>query len=93
MTLQEFNEKLDSLRVKSGMREDVFWPIVYDEDEIGEILIDGIPLTGENLSGWHQSLGYIPQEPLILNASVRENLLRFQPNATEADTVEVLRKA
>lgn len=59
----------------------------------GEILIDGIPLTGANLSGWHKSLGYIPQEPLILNASVRENLQRFHPSATEADMVEALKKA
>ena len=59
----------------------------------GEILIDGVPLTAENLSGWHKALGYIPQEPLILNASVRENLLRFHPNATEADLIEALKKA
>ena len=59
----------------------------------GEILIDGIPLSGENLAGWHQSLGYIPQEPLILNASVRGNLQRFHPNATETEMVEALRKA
>lgn len=59
----------------------------------GEILIDGVPLTVANLSGWHKSLGYIPQEPLILNASVRENLQRFHPNATEADMVEALKKA
>ena len=59
----------------------------------GEILIDGIPLTGANLSGWHKSLGYIPQEPLILNASVRENLQRFHPSATEADMVDALKKA
>lgn len=59
----------------------------------GEILVDGVRLTGANLSGWHQSLGYIPQEPLVLNASVRENLLRFHPNATEADMVEALKQA
>ena len=63
------------------------------EPTAGEILIDGVPLTGKNLSGWHQSLGYIPQEPLILNASVRENLQRFHPHATEADMVDALKKA
>lgn len=59
----------------------------------GEILVDGVRLTGANLSGWHQSLGYIPQEPLILNDTVRENLRRFHPNATEADMVEALKQA
>lgn len=59
----------------------------------GEILIDDVPLTAGNLSGWRHSLGYIPQEPLILNASVRENLQRFHPDVTEADMVEALKKA
>ncbi len=59
----------------------------------GEILIDGVPLSAENLPAWRQKMGYIPQEPLILNASVRENLQRFHPKATEADMVEALKKA
>lgn len=59
----------------------------------GEILIDGVPLTKENLPAWRHSLGYIPQEPLILNASVRENLTRFHPNVTEDEMSEALKKA
>ena len=59
----------------------------------GEILIDDVVLTAENLPAWRQKLGYIPQEPLILNASVRENLQRFHPEATEADMLEALGKA
>lgn len=57
MTLQEFNEKLDALRIKSGMREEVFWPIVYDEDEIGEILVreDGSICFADKLSNWVES--------------------------------------
>lgn len=59
----------------------------------GAIEIDGVPLTEENLPGWRQALGYVPQEPLILNASVRENLQRFHPEATEAEMIEALKKA
>ena len=59
----------------------------------GAIEIDGVPLTGGNLPGWRQALGYVPQEPLILNASVRENLQRFHPEATEAEMIEALKKA
>ena len=59
----------------------------------GEILIDGVPLTRETLPGWRHSLGYIPQEPLILHASVRENLQRFHPTATEPEMIEALKKA
>lgn len=59
----------------------------------GEIRIDGQALNAENLPAWRHSLGYIPQDPLILNASVRENLLRFHPHATEADMVDALKRA
>lgn len=63
------------------------------EPSSGEILIDGVPLSGGNLPGWRRELGYIPQEPLILNASVRENLQRFHPGATKAQMEEALKKA
>ena len=59
----------------------------------GQILIDGVPLTEDNLSGWRHGLGYIPQEPLILNASVRENLERFHPYATQEQMIDALKKA
>lgn len=59
----------------------------------GEILIDGVRLSGDNLLGWRHNLGYIPQEPLILNATVRENLRRFHPTATQEEMETVLKKA
>lgn len=59
----------------------------------GEILIDGVLLTRERLHAWRQAIGYIPQEPLILNASVRENLARFHPEATQEEMIEALKKA
>lgn len=59
----------------------------------GEILIDGVALSDDNLSGWRHNLGYIPQEPLILNATVRENLQRFHPTATQMEMEKALKKA
>ena len=59
----------------------------------GEILVDGVPLTGEGLNAWCENIGYIPQEPLILNATVRENLLRFHPQASEEEMIEALKQS
>lgn len=59
----------------------------------GNILIDGVPLRSDNLPSWREKLNYIPQDPLILNASVRENLTRFHPNATEDEINDALEKA
>ena len=59
----------------------------------GSIRIDGVALTRDNLPSWRRALGYVPQDPLILNASVRENLQRFHPQATEAEMIVALKKA
>lgn len=59
----------------------------------GRILIDGKELTASELRAWRKAIGYIPQEPLILNATVRENLLRFHPEATEDEMIDALKRA
>lgn len=59
----------------------------------GDILIDGVPLHADNLPSWRARLNYIPQDPLILNASVRENLTRFHPNASEDEINRALSQA
>lgn len=59
----------------------------------GDILIDGVRLSSENLPGWRHHLSYIPQEPLILNDTVRENLRRFHPTATQEEMEVALKKA
>lgn len=59
----------------------------------GRILVDGKPLTQENSASWHRSIGYVPQDPMLLNTSVRENLLRFHPDATDEEIIEALKQA
>ncbi len=59
----------------------------------GAILVDRKPLEAACIRAWRTRVGYVPQDPLILNASVRENLTRFHPNATEDELIAALRKA
>lgn len=59
----------------------------------GQILVDGVALTKENLGAWRKAIGYIPQEPLIINTTIRDNLLRFHPEATEEELVEALKRS
>ncbi len=59
----------------------------------GQILVDGVVLDGQNLGAWRKTIGYIPQEPLIINATVRENLLRFHPEATEEEMIHALKRS
>ena len=59
----------------------------------GQILVDGTGLTDQTLGAWRKAIGYIPQEPLILNATVRENLLRFHPQASEEEMIHALKRS
>lgn len=59
----------------------------------GQICVDGKELTAAGVGAWRKAIGYIPQEPLILNATVRENLLRFHPEASEDEMIVALKRA
>jgi len=58
----------------------------------GEILVDGEPLL-ENLRLWRNSIGYVPQDALLFNASIRENLSWVCPYVSEKEMWESLRLA
>ena len=59
----------------------------------GHILVDGKPLDPEDRGLWRRAIGYIPQDPLILGDTVRENLLRFHPGATEEEMIDALKRS
>ncbi|MCE5286186.1 MAG: ABC transporter ATP-binding protein/permease [Pelosinus sp.] len=55
----------------------------------GAVLIDGKGLAN-NLRAWRSSIGYVSQDPFLLNASIRENLLWATPNASEEEMWDAL---
>lgn len=40
----------------------------------GNIIADGIFVEGDNLSAWQQSVGYVPQDIFLVDASILENI-------------------
>ncbi len=58
----------------------------------GEILIDGVNLREINLHVWRQKIAYVPQEPVLFNGSIRENIMRDAPR-DEGRFNEVVRLA
>ena len=54
----------------------------------GMILIDGVPL--QQLPGWRKSIAYIPQETLIQNGSIRDNLVWGNDVADETEVARAL---
>ena len=51
----------------------------------GKITIDGTDLDEYNLVSWRQKVGYVAQEAVLFNDTLRNNLLLFTPNASEKD--------
>lgn len=59
----------------------------------GRILVDGLPLSDIDRQAWRRLVGYVPQDPVLLHASVRENLTFGDPEVQEAEILEALERA
>jgi len=55
----------------------------------GRILLDGKELNAENISSWQRLIGYVPQTPYIVPASLAENIA-FGVSPQEIDRDRVL---
>jgi len=65
---------------------------ILDHSE-GEITLDGLDIRRIRASSWQQRLGVVTQDPILLNASVRENLLYACPGASDAQLLEAMAAA
>jgi len=61
--------------------------------ESGQLLVDGRPIRSDNLLAYRRSIGYVAQDPFLYHASIRDNLLMIDPDATEERLWEALRFA
>lgn len=53
------------------------------QPEKGQVLIDGTPLATDNLLSLRRAISYVPQDPFLFNASIRENLMMIDSNVNE----------
>ncbi len=59
----------------------------------GQVLIDGVPLNSINVHLWRRSIGYVPQDAFLFNASIRDNMLWAYPEAKTEDIWKALHLA
>jgi ABC-type multidrug transport system fused ATPase/permease subunit len=59
----------------------------------GEILIDGTPLSNLDQNSFREKVGYVPQDPLLFQGSIKENLTWSKPDASDENIREALRLA
>ena len=65
----------------------------FYDPESGAVLLDGIDVRRLRLRDLRTAVAVVPQEPLLFNATLRENLELARRNVTQAEIDEVLRIA
>jgi ATP-binding cassette subfamily C protein len=61
--------------------------------DAGQVEVDGVPLPELDLRRWRQSIGYVPQETLLLHDSIRNNVSFGDPEIPDARIEAALRDA
>jgi len=61
--------------------------------DTGRVLLDGQDTRALNLRTLREKIGVVSQENVLLNTSIRANLLYGRMNATEAEMIEAARRA
>jgi ATP-binding cassette, subfamily C, bacterial len=59
----------------------------------GQLLIDGKNVREIDLTSWREHIGYVSQDTITFNDSLRNNLTLTNPSATDKDLEEALRFA
>ncbi len=59
----------------------------------GRILYNGVASTEVDLDALRERIGFVTQDTQLFSGSIRENLLFVNPSASDAECLDVLRKA
>ncbi|MEM7643256.1 MAG: ABC transporter ATP-binding protein, partial [Pseudomonadota bacterium] len=59
----------------------------------GQVLIDGRPLAELSLGAWRRKVGYVPQELILFNETIHDNITLGDPDLDAADVRDALRVA
>ena len=63
------------------------------QPDSGALLVDAVPLLELDMHSWRRTIGYVPQETVLLHDSVFSNVALGDPGINEADVIVALRQA
>ena len=61
--------------------------------EAGRVLLDGVPLEETDRRAWRRCIGYVTQETLLFNETIRTNVTLGDPALSDAEVERALREA
>lgn len=65
----------------------------FSDIQNGTITIDGQDISEVTQQSVHESIAYVPQEPLLFHRSLADNISYGRPDATDEEIVEAAKKA
>lgn len=65
----------------------------FHDPASGRIIFDGIDLRDFEISSYRHSIGYVPQDSILFNLTIRDNLLWANKNASDGDIKGACRQA
>ena len=79
----------------SGAGKTTFVSLLLRQHELtsGRIMIDGKDIAKVTQDSLRANIAVVPQEPLLFHRSIRENIAYGKEGATEAEIIEVAKKA
>lgn len=88
-------KKITALVGKSGAGKSTIVDLLLGliKPKAGYISVDNKAIDEALMIKLRDTIGYVPQEAFLINATIKENLLRFNPNATEEKIYEALNLA
>lgn len=87
--------KTTAIKGPSGSGKSTFVDLISGilEPDSGCIFSDDTPIDRDNLLTWRQSVGYVPQECILFNDTIKNNILMGKPDATDKEIDAALKAA
>jgi ATP-binding cassette subfamily B protein len=65
----------------------------FDDVDSGSIKIDGVDIRDVAQDDLRRNIAFVPQEPLLFHRTIRENIMYFNPSASEEKMIEAAKAA
>ena len=78
----------------SGIGKSTIFSLIerFYEPNKGLITFDGKNIKNFDIKYWRNLIGYVHQEPVLFNSSIRDNIIFGRDNITEAQIYEHVKK-